>query len=105
MGGSILFVAVPVSDAAVTIVRRHRAGHPLLHGDRGPARVRPTGRPWLRAPLAAASCIAAEAWLESAVGLVVHLPAVQALAIARAFIRDLRLCLALKFTSPASQTS
>jgi UDP-GlcNAc:undecaprenyl-phosphate GlcNAc-1-phosphate transferase len=33
--GAVLFVAVPVADTAVAIVRRFRAGRPLLQGDRG----------------------------------------------------------------------
>jgi UDP-GlcNAc:undecaprenyl-phosphate GlcNAc-1-phosphate transferase len=33
--GAVLFVAVPVADTAVAIVRRVRAGRPLLQGDRG----------------------------------------------------------------------
>jgi UDP-GlcNAc:undecaprenyl-phosphate/decaprenyl-phosphate GlcNAc-1-phosphate transferase len=33
--GSLLFVAVPVADTTIAIVRRRRAGRPLLQGDRG----------------------------------------------------------------------
>jgi UDP-GlcNAc:undecaprenyl-phosphate GlcNAc-1-phosphate transferase len=33
--GAVLFVAVPVVDAAIAIVRRVRAGRPLMQGDRG----------------------------------------------------------------------
>jgi UDP-GlcNAc:undecaprenyl-phosphate GlcNAc-1-phosphate transferase len=33
--GALLFVAVPIADTAVAIVRRVRAGRPLLQGDRG----------------------------------------------------------------------
>ncbi len=33
--GALLLVAVPVADTTVAIVRRHRAGRPLLRGDRG----------------------------------------------------------------------
>jgi UDP-GlcNAc:undecaprenyl-phosphate GlcNAc-1-phosphate transferase len=33
--GALLFVAVPVADTTVAIVRRRRAGRPLLVGDRG----------------------------------------------------------------------
>ena len=33
--GAVLFVAVPVADTAVAIVRRRRAGRLLLQGDRG----------------------------------------------------------------------
>jgi UDP-GlcNAc:undecaprenyl-phosphate/decaprenyl-phosphate GlcNAc-1-phosphate transferase len=33
--GAVLFVAVPVADAVVAIVRRMRARRPLLYGDRG----------------------------------------------------------------------
>jgi UDP-GlcNAc:undecaprenyl-phosphate GlcNAc-1-phosphate transferase len=33
--GALLFVAVPVADTTIAIVRRHRAGRPLFQGDRG----------------------------------------------------------------------
>jgi UDP-GlcNAc:undecaprenyl-phosphate GlcNAc-1-phosphate transferase len=33
--GSLLFVAVPVADTTIAIVRRRRAGRPLFQGDRG----------------------------------------------------------------------
>jgi UDP-GlcNAc:undecaprenyl-phosphate/decaprenyl-phosphate GlcNAc-1-phosphate transferase len=33
--GALLFVAVPVTDTTVAIVRRRRAGRPLFQGDRG----------------------------------------------------------------------
>src|SRR4029453_10608293 len=33
--GALLFVAVPVADTTIAIVRRRRAGRPLLEGDRG----------------------------------------------------------------------
>jgi UDP-GlcNAc:undecaprenyl-phosphate/decaprenyl-phosphate GlcNAc-1-phosphate transferase len=33
--GAVLFVAVPVADTAVAVVRRFRARRPLLEGDRG----------------------------------------------------------------------
>jgi UDP-GlcNAc:undecaprenyl-phosphate/decaprenyl-phosphate GlcNAc-1-phosphate transferase len=33
--GALLFVAVPVADTTIAIVRRRRAGRPLLQGDRG----------------------------------------------------------------------
>jgi UDP-GlcNAc:undecaprenyl-phosphate/decaprenyl-phosphate GlcNAc-1-phosphate transferase len=33
--GALLFVAVPVADTTIAIVRRRRAGRPLFQGDRG----------------------------------------------------------------------
>jgi UDP-GlcNAc:undecaprenyl-phosphate/decaprenyl-phosphate GlcNAc-1-phosphate transferase len=33
--GALLFVAVPVADTTVAVVRRRRAGRPLFQGDRG----------------------------------------------------------------------
>jgi UDP-GlcNAc:undecaprenyl-phosphate/decaprenyl-phosphate GlcNAc-1-phosphate transferase len=33
--GALLFVAVPVADTTIAIVRRRRAGRPLFEGDRG----------------------------------------------------------------------
>jgi UDP-GlcNAc:undecaprenyl-phosphate/decaprenyl-phosphate GlcNAc-1-phosphate transferase len=44
--GAVLFVAVPVADTAVAIVRRLRAGRSLLHGDRGHIYDQLTDRGW-----------------------------------------------------------
>lgn len=33
--GALLFIAAPMADTIVAIVRRHRAGQPLVRGDRG----------------------------------------------------------------------
>ena len=60
--GAVLFVAVPVADTTVAIVRRHRAGRPLLEGDRGHVYDQLVDRGW--PPTAAtAGLVAAQAAL------------------------------------------
>ena len=65
---SLLFVAVPVADTTVAIVRRLRAGRPLFQGDRGHIydQLVDRGR---TPPAAAVLCISAQAAV-AAVGLV-----------------------------------
>jgi UDP-GlcNAc:undecaprenyl-phosphate/decaprenyl-phosphate GlcNAc-1-phosphate transferase len=60
--GAILFVAVPVADTAVAIVRRLRAGQSLLHGDRGHIYDQLIDRGWGSAAVVVA-CIVAQALL------------------------------------------
>jgi UDP-GlcNAc:undecaprenyl-phosphate GlcNAc-1-phosphate transferase len=52
--GAVLFVAVPVADTAVAIVRRLRAGRPLLQGDRGHMYDQLFDRGWDRVAVTAA---------------------------------------------------
>jgi len=60
--GALLFVAVPVADTTVAIVRRARAHRPLLLGDRGHIYDQLIDRGWT-ARGATAACIAAQAAL------------------------------------------
>ena len=59
--GALLFVAVPVADTTVAVVRRQRAGRPLLQGDRGHVYDQLVDRGWTtgRAVLACAAAQAA----------------------------------------------
>lgn len=59
--GALLFVAVPVADTTVAVVRRQRAGRPLLQGDRGHVYDQLVDRGWTtgRATLACAAAQAA----------------------------------------------
>jgi UDP-GlcNAc:undecaprenyl-phosphate GlcNAc-1-phosphate transferase len=52
--GAVLFVAVPVADTAVAIVRRLRAGRPILQGDRGHVYDQLVDRGWDRVAVTAA---------------------------------------------------
>lgn len=57
---SLLFVAVPVADTAVAILRRWRARRPLFAGDRGHVYDQLVDRGW-SAPRAVAACVIAQA--------------------------------------------
>jgi UDP-GlcNAc:undecaprenyl-phosphate GlcNAc-1-phosphate transferase len=60
--GALLFVAVPLTDTSVAIVRRFRARRPLLQGDRGHVYDQLVDRSW--APgIVTVACIAAAALL------------------------------------------
>jgi UDP-GlcNAc:undecaprenyl-phosphate GlcNAc-1-phosphate transferase len=60
--GALLFVAIPVADTTVAIVRRYRAGRPLLQGDRGHVYDQLVDR-GKSGPSVAAICVAAQAVL------------------------------------------
>jgi UDP-GlcNAc:undecaprenyl-phosphate GlcNAc-1-phosphate transferase len=60
--GAVLFVAVPVADTAVAIVRRLRAGRSLLYGDRGHIYDQLVDRGWNSVAVVAV-CIAAQGLL------------------------------------------
>lgn len=57
---SLLFVAVPVADTTVAILRRWRARRPLFAGDRGHVYDQLVDRGW-SAPRAVAACVTAQA--------------------------------------------
>ncbi|MEJ7582512.1 MAG: hypothetical protein WKF43_00200 [Acidimicrobiales bacterium] len=99
--GAVLFVAVPVADTAVALVRRHRAGRPLLLGDRGHVYDQLNDRGW--GPLAATgACIGAQAVLV-VIGLGVNeLPGPAAAAVVVALVVAVGAALLWTFTSPAS---
>lgn len=58
--GALLFVAVPVADTTVAIVRRRRAGRPLFQGDRGHVYDQLVDRGW-SSERSAVACAAAQA--------------------------------------------
>ena len=62
VSGSFLFVGVPVADTVVAVVRRFRAGQPLLRGDRGHVYDQLVDRGW-PASVAVAACVVAQAVL------------------------------------------
>lgn len=60
--GALLFVAVPVADTSIAIVRRLRAGRPLFEGDRGHVYDQLVDRGWSLGA-AAGACVVAQAVL------------------------------------------
>ena len=68
--GALLFVAVPVADTTIAIVRRRRAGRPLFQGDRGHIYDQLVDRGWSseRSTLACAAAQAAFVALGLAAG-------------------------------------
>jgi UDP-GlcNAc:undecaprenyl-phosphate GlcNAc-1-phosphate transferase len=102
--GSLLFVAVPIADMTIAIVRRARARRPLLQGDRGHVYDQLVDRGWspLRATL---GCIAAQAVLV-AVGIgIVHMPAPVAIATTSLVVAVVAAFALRAFTPPASWMS
>lgn len=65
VSGACLFLAVPVADTAIAIVRRLRAGRPLFAGDRGHVYDQLVDRGW-PAPVAVIACVGAQAVLTAA---------------------------------------
>ncbi len=65
VSGACLFLAVPVADTAIAIVRRFRVGRPLLQGDRGHVYDQLVDRGW-QAPAATVACVAAQTVLTGA---------------------------------------
>jgi UDP-GlcNAc:undecaprenyl-phosphate GlcNAc-1-phosphate transferase len=63
--GALLFVAVPVTDTTIAIVRRRRAGRPLFRGDRGHVYDQLVDMGW-SAERSALACAAAQAVLVAA---------------------------------------
>jgi UDP-GlcNAc:undecaprenyl-phosphate GlcNAc-1-phosphate transferase len=97
--GSLLFVAVPVADTAVAIVRRARAHQPLFVGDRGHVydQLVDRGLPATRVTLL---CIAAQAVLVG-VGIgIAHLPATAAVLLATAIVALAAGFALRRFTAP-----
>jgi UDP-GlcNAc:undecaprenyl-phosphate GlcNAc-1-phosphate transferase len=102
--GALLFVAVPVADMTIAIVRRARAGRPLFVGDRGHVYDQLVDRRWA-APAVALLCIAVQAGFTAAGVAITGLPAGAAVASAAAVIVVAGAVALRVFTSPASWTS
>jgi UDP-GlcNAc:undecaprenyl-phosphate GlcNAc-1-phosphate transferase len=58
--GALLFVAVPVADTTIAIVRRRRAGRPLFQGDRGHVYDQLVDRGW-SSQMSTLACAASQA--------------------------------------------
>jgi UDP-GlcNAc:undecaprenyl-phosphate/decaprenyl-phosphate GlcNAc-1-phosphate transferase len=102
--GGLLFVAVPVADISVAIVRRRRAGRPLLVGDRGHVYDQLVDRGWrpTQATLACASTQAALVALGLAAGSLSGRSATAVVSVTVALVGG---ALLWAFTSPRSWTS
>lgn len=102
--GGLLFVAVPVADITVAVVRRKRAGRPLLVGDRGHVYDQLVDRGWA-ASSATLACAAAQVVLV-AVGLAASsLSGPAAVITVTAVIGVVGGTALWTFTSPASWTT
>jgi UDP-GlcNAc:undecaprenyl-phosphate GlcNAc-1-phosphate transferase len=102
--GSLLFVAVPVADTTIAIVRRARAGRPLLVGDRGHVYDQLVDRGWrpLRVTVA---CVVAQAVLV-AIGIgIVHMPVGIAIATTAAIVVVVGTVSLRVFTPPGTWTA
>jgi UDP-GlcNAc:undecaprenyl-phosphate GlcNAc-1-phosphate transferase len=99
--GAVLFVAVPLTNTSVAVVRRFRARRPLFQGDRGHVYDQLVDRGWA-AQTVTAACIATAALL-ALVGVgVVALPGPAALATTAACVVLIGGTVLWAFTSPAS---
>jgi UDP-GlcNAc:undecaprenyl-phosphate GlcNAc-1-phosphate transferase len=65
VSGAGLFLAVPVADTTIAVVRRIRAGRPLLEGDRGHVYDQLVDRGW-QASIAVVACVVTQAALTGA---------------------------------------
>jgi UDP-GlcNAc:undecaprenyl-phosphate GlcNAc-1-phosphate transferase len=97
--GALLFVAVPVADTAVAIVRRARARRPLLAGDRGHIYDQLVDRGW---PVwrVTVTCIAAQVLFSAAGAAITHLPAAAATAVAASTVLTIAWLALTFFTDP-----
>ena len=101
--GAILFVGVPVADAAVAIFRRLRAHRPLFQGDRGHVYDQLVDRGWT-ATAATGACIAMQAVL-TAVGIgITYLAAGAAVAATATVVAVVAIGAFVTFTTPATWT-
>jgi UDP-GlcNAc:undecaprenyl-phosphate GlcNAc-1-phosphate transferase len=99
--GAVLFLAVPVADITVAIVRRLRARRPLVYGDRGHIYDQLVDRGW--GPLATVgACTFAQALLVGIGVAIASLPAGIAVAIAAALVVSAGTLLLVAFTTPGT---
>lgn len=103
VSGACLFLAVPVADTAIAIVRRFRAGRPLLQGDRGHVYDQLVDRGW-PAPGAVAACVAAQAAFTGAGIAITGLSGGTAVVVASVSVAVVGAAAIVAFTSPLSWT-
>jgi UDP-GlcNAc:undecaprenyl-phosphate GlcNAc-1-phosphate transferase len=102
--GSLLFVAVPVADTTIAIVRRARARRPLLVGDRGHVYDQLVDRGWKPFRVTVA-CVVAQALLVAAGIAIVHMPATIAIVTTAAIVIVVGALALRVFTAPGSWTA
>ena len=99
--GAVLFLAVPLADMAVAIVRRFRARRPLFHGDRGHIYDQLVHRGWR--PLATVGvCTLAQGLLVGVGVAIASLPTGMAVGIAAALLVFVGITLLVAFTTPGT---
>lgn len=103
VSGACLFLAVPVADTAIAIVRRFRAGRPLLAGDRGHVYDQLVDRGW-QAPTAVVACVAAQAALTGAGIAITGLTGSVAIVVTVVTVAGIGAVAMLVFTSPVQWT-
>jgi UDP-GlcNAc:undecaprenyl-phosphate GlcNAc-1-phosphate transferase len=103
VSGACLFLAVPVADTAIAIVRRLRAGRPLLAGDRGHVYDQLVDRGW-QASAAVAACVLAQAAFTGAGIAVTHLTRSTAIVVAVVTVMIVGAAAIFAFTSPLRWT-
>jgi UDP-GlcNAc:undecaprenyl-phosphate/decaprenyl-phosphate GlcNAc-1-phosphate transferase len=99
VSGALLFAGVPVADTAVAIVRRMRAGTPLLRGDRGHVYDQLVDRGW-SSKLAVLACVVAQAAFTGAGIGIASLSSGVAIGVAAAVVVVVGVGAIVVFTSP-----
>jgi UDP-N-acetylmuramyl pentapeptide phosphotransferase/UDP-N-acetylglucosamine-1-phosphate transferase len=99
VSGACLFVAVPVADTSVAIVRRMRARTPLLRGDRGHVYDQLVDRGW-SSKRAVGACVAAQAAFTAAGVGIANLSGSVAVGVTVALVAVVGTGAILAFTSP-----
>ena len=97
--GAILLVAVPIADTTVAIVRRYRAGQPLLQGDRGHIYDQLVDRGASKSE-SALTFIAAQVILAAVAVAIVGLPSVAAAGVVFVVVVSIGGPVLVSFTSP-----
>jgi UDP-GlcNAc:undecaprenyl-phosphate GlcNAc-1-phosphate transferase len=104
VSGACLFLAVPVADTAIAIVRRFRAGRPLLQGDRGHVYDQLVDRGW-PAPGAVVACVVAQGAFTGAGIAIAGLSGGTAVVVTILSVAVVGAGAIMAFTSPLSWTS
>jgi len=99
--GAVLFVAVPLADISIAVVRRLRARRPVFYGDRGHLYDRLVDRGW-GPVVTVGACTLAQALLVGIGVGIASLPAGLAVAVSVAFVVFVGTMLLVAFTAPGT---
>ena len=99
--GAALFVAVPVADTAVAVVRRLRAGRALFRGDRGHVYDQLIDKGWGSVHVVAV-CIAVQVLLVGIGVAIGNLPAGIAVGVTAALVAAVGTLFLVAFTTPGT---